>query len=254
MSYHLKLKVFEGPLDLLYHLIQVNKIDIYDIPIHEITDQYMDYLQTIQSLDLEIASEFLVMAATLLEIKSRMLLPKEEKNSDDTTEESDPRDELVNKLLEYQIYKAAADELKRSEEQVTSTYFKSQEDLSKYLMDRGDDGLLDDTIDINCLKEAFEKVLLNSFRRKSATQTSKPIHLANETYKVSQQMLKIKKALRSSNAALSFTNFFINLSCKQEVVVTFLALLEMIQKGLVTVNSITNSINDRVDSEIKEVS
>ncbi|SFH48692.1 condensin subunit ScpA [Tindallia magadiensis] len=254
MSYHLKLKAFEGPLDLLYHLIQLNEIDIYDIPIHEITDQYMDYLQTIQSLDLEIASEFLLMAATLLEIKSRMLLPKEEKNDEDTTDENDPREELVNKLLEYQMYKAAAADLKHREEQVPNTYFKSQEDLSKYLMDSGDDGLLDDSIDINGLKEIFEKVLLTSIRRKSSIQTSKPIYLANETYKVSQQMLKIKKALRSSNKTLSFTDFFISLSCKEEVVVTFLALLEMIQKGLVTVNSIDDSINDRIDSEIKEVS
>ena len=109
MALSVKLNVFEGPLDLLLHLIDKNKIDIYDIPIVEITDQYMEYLHSMEKEDLGIMSEFLVMAATLLDIKCKMLLPKE---VNEEGEEEDPRAELVQKLLEYKMYKYAASELK----------------------------------------------------------------------------------------------------------------------------------------------
>ena len=102
MSIPVKLEVFEGPLDLLLHLIDKNKIDIYDIPIVLITEQYLDYIKQMETEDMNVMSEFLVMAATLLDIKSKMLLPKEE---DENEEEEDPRAELVQKLLEYKMYK-----------------------------------------------------------------------------------------------------------------------------------------------------
>lgn len=102
MGIPVKLQVFEGPLDLLLHLIDVNKVNIYDIPIVEITAQYMEYIHEMQRQDLDIVSEFLVMAATLLDIKSKMLLPRE---VDEDGEEIDPRQELVEKLLEYKMYK-----------------------------------------------------------------------------------------------------------------------------------------------------
>ena len=104
-----KLQVFEGPLDLLLHLIDKNKIDIYDIPIVEITNQYMEYIQAMDRADLNVMSEFLVMAATLIKIKSKMLLPKDEEDPED---EEDPREELVRRLLEYKMYKCMANELK----------------------------------------------------------------------------------------------------------------------------------------------
>ena len=109
MGIPVKLEVFEGPLDLLLHLIDKNKIDIYDIPIVEITNQYMEYIRNMQKEDLNIMSEFLVMAATLLDIKCRMLLPKE---GTDEGEEEDPRRELVEQLLQYKMYKYMAYELK----------------------------------------------------------------------------------------------------------------------------------------------
>ena len=109
MGIPVKLQVFEGPLDLLLHLIEKNKIDIYDIPIVEITNQYMEYIRNMQKEDLNIMSEFLVMAATLLDIKCRMLLPKEETEEG---EEEDPRRELVEQLLQYKMYKYMAYELK----------------------------------------------------------------------------------------------------------------------------------------------
>ena len=104
-----KLNVFEGPLDLLLHLIEKNKVQIFDIPIVTITDQYIEYINNMEEEDLDVMSEFLVMAATLIRIKSKMLLPKDEEVSE---EEEDPRDELVRRLLEYKMYKYAACELK----------------------------------------------------------------------------------------------------------------------------------------------
>ena len=106
VSIPVKIQVFEGPLDLLLHLIEKNKLNIYDIPIVDITDQYVAYVEQMEEENLDVVSEFLIMAATLIEIKSRMLLPKEEKE-----EEEDPREELVRRLLEYKVYKYAAGEL-----------------------------------------------------------------------------------------------------------------------------------------------
>ena len=116
-----KLNVFEGPLDLLLHLIEKNKVNIYDIPIVSITEQYLDYVNNMEEEDLDIMSEFLVMAATLIKIKSKMLLPKDEEEEED---EDDPREELVRRLLEYKMYKYAASELKDLELEGNKMLFK----------------------------------------------------------------------------------------------------------------------------------
>lgn len=120
MDLKVKLQVFEGPLDLLLHLLEKNKVNIYDIPIVEITNQYMAYIGEMKRHDLNIVSEFLVMAATLLDIKSRMLLPKEESQE----EEEDPRAELVQKLLEYKMYKCMSYELKDRQIDAQKVLFK----------------------------------------------------------------------------------------------------------------------------------
>lgn len=125
MAINIKIEVFEGPLDLLLHLIKKAEVDIYDIPIAEITEQYINYLKTMEELNLEIASEFLVMAATLLEIKSKMLLPRKKVN-EDSEQEDDPRREIVQKLIEYKKYKEFAEKLKMIEEQNT-IFFKEPE-------------------------------------------------------------------------------------------------------------------------------
>ena len=117
MQYKVKLNIFEGPLDLLLFLIKRDKIDIYDIPIAGVTEQYLEYMELMQMLDLEIAGEFLVMAATLMQIKNKMLLPPEE-TEDDQEEQEDPREELVRRLLEYRKFKEAADKLKEMREDV----------------------------------------------------------------------------------------------------------------------------------------
>ena len=121
-SLDIKLQVFEGPLDLLLHLIDKNKINIYDIPIVSITEQYLEYLRTMQEWNMDIMSEFLVMAATLIHIKAKMLLPKEEKVEED--EDEDPRAELVRRLLEYKMYQYAAEELRDLQVDATKVLYK----------------------------------------------------------------------------------------------------------------------------------
>ena len=123
MALSVKLQVFEGPLDLLLHLIDINKIDIYDIPISLITDQYLAYIRQMQALDMEIMSEFLVMAATLLRIKSKMLLPKEPKEE---AEREDPRAELVERLLEHKMYRYMAMELKDRQLDASKSLYKGR--------------------------------------------------------------------------------------------------------------------------------
>ena len=122
MAIPVKINVFEGPLDLLLHLIEKNKIDIYDIPIVEITDQYMEYLHSMEQEDLGTMSEFMVMAATLLDIKCKMLLPKE---VNEEGEEEDPREELVQKLLEYKMYKYISYELKDYMDNAAGVFYKN---------------------------------------------------------------------------------------------------------------------------------
>ena len=132
MAIPVKLEVFEGPLDLLLHLIDVNKIDIYDIPIALITEQYLGYIKTMQSWDMAVASEFLVMASTLLDIKCRMLLPAPETEDG---KEADPRDELVRRLLEYKMFKYMSDELREKEDIASRNYYREThlpEEVSGY--------------------------------------------------------------------------------------------------------------------------
>jgi segregation and condensation protein A len=112
MDYSVNINVFQGPFELLYHLIEKKEIDIYDIPISEITDQYLEYLEEMMQFNMNVASEFILMAASLIEIKSQMLLPQKEK-------EEDPRQELVAQLLEYKIFKDLSEELKKYEEETT---------------------------------------------------------------------------------------------------------------------------------------
>ena len=126
MGIPVKLQAFEGPLDLLLHLIDKHKIDIYDIPVSLITDQYLEYIQQMREQKMDIASEFLVMAATLLELKSRMLLPKEEK-PDEEEEETDPREELVKRLLEYKMVRYQADELRDRSVEASRNLYREQQ-------------------------------------------------------------------------------------------------------------------------------
>jgi len=146
-TYQVKLDAFEGPLDLLLHLIKQYEIDIYDIPTAEITEQYMEYIHTMQKLELNVASEFLVMAASLLAMKSQMLLPKQEIEADDEEYMEDPRQELIERLIEYRKYKEASKELKDREDDASETYTRPATIFEDFLADqpveRGDASIYD---------------------------------------------------------------------------------------------------------------
>ena len=158
MGIPVKLQVFEGPLDLLLHLIDKNKIDIYDIPIVEITNQYMDYIKAMEREDLNVMSEFLVMAATLLDIKCKMLLPKE---VNEAGEEMDPRQELVEQLLQYKIYKCMAEELQKRQIEGEMIYYRKPalpDEVKEYEEPVDMDKLLDG-LTLERLQEVFREVM-----------------------------------------------------------------------------------------------
>ena len=167
MGIPVKLEVFEGPLDLLLHLIEKNKIDIYDIPIVEITDQYMEYIHAMEREDLGIMSEFMVMAATLLDIKCKMLLPKE---VNEEGEEEDPRAELVEKLLEYKMYKFMSYELKDKMDDAANVFFKEPTIPDELLQYREEVSLSDKMIEIKDFARTHQKF---SFRNLLESQCSK---------------------------------------------------------------------------------
>ena len=208
MELEVKLQAFEGPLDLLLYLIEKNKLDIYDIPIVEITEQYLDYVSKMPKDDLDLASEFLVMAATLIDIKSKMLLPKE---IDENGEEIDPRAELVEKLIEYKMYKYAATELR----------------------DMQVDNLLSD-VDLAKLNEIFQMVLkrqvdkIDPVRSKFGKIEMEEVSLPDKISYVSTTIRKRKKC--------SFKQLLEEAKSKVEVIVSFLAVLELIKVGEIEVH------------------
>src|SRR5665648_1145629 len=132
MSYNVNIEAYEGPLDLLLGLITKNKIDIHDIPIHLVTEQFIAQIKKWEEMNLEVASDFIVMAATLIEIKSKLLLPNELEYIEGEEDESDPREELVRKLIEYKLYKDIAENFKASEDLYTKVYYKPQEDVTEF--------------------------------------------------------------------------------------------------------------------------
>jgi segregation and condensation protein A len=221
-----KLEVFEGPLDLLLHLIKKNEIDIYDIPITVITRQYLEYLEMMKSLNLDIAGEFLLMAATLLHIKSKMLLPpSEDEAADENAEpEEDPRAELVRRLLEYQRFKDAALDLNCADlldrEVFTRTFF--QEEFLKEAEEAvvGEATLFD-------LLEALKKVL----------ETVPP----EEFQEISLEHLSLKDKINEVMEALweretlAFQELFTPATPRREVIVTFLALLELLRLRMIKI-------------------
>jgi len=228
-KYQIKLENFEGPLDLLLHLIEKNEIDIYDIPIAKITDQYITYIRVIEQLDLDSASEFLVMAATLLAIKAKMLLPKPIKLLEE--EEKDPREELVARLLEYKQFKEAAGLLKDKENEMQKVFLRKQdeEELIKILSPSNPV----ENFSIYDLFQAF-KIILEKIN------DAEPIYeIAKEKISIQQCMSALLTNLKS-NSKLLFTDLFPIGTSRARVIVTFLALLELIklnrvgfrQKGL----------------------
>lgn len=220
-SYHFKLDVFEGPLDLLLFLIKEQKMDIYDIPISEITRQYMAYLDLMQELNLDLAGEYLIMSAELARIKSKTLLPTEPGETDEQDKGEDPRDELTRRLLEYQRYKEAAFELRIKEYERKQIFSRS----GPLKVDSEDSGLGDTNV--------FD--LLNSFQKfLKDKKFSERYEMKITTLSVSDRVDSILEILNVSRT-VTFQSMFTVLNTKEEVIVTFLGVLELIRLRLVKV-------------------
>jgi segregation and condensation protein A len=225
MQYSVKLDGFEGPLDLLLHLIQTYEVDIYDIPVAIITEQYLQYIHTMKELKLDVASEYLVMAATLLAIKSKMLLPKHEDDFLDQQMEldveEDPRDELVRRLIEYRKYKFAADELKEREAARSLVYTREPLDLSQFEKDETAQQVTNVTL--YDMLQAMQKVF-----QEKVTRSPRQTTIERQEIPIETRMDQIKQSLLSVGGKRRFTDFF-DKSSKEFVVVTFLAILELMK-------------------------
>ena len=213
--YNIKIPVFEGPFDLLLHLIKDAKIDIYDIPIAHITSQYLHYIEMMKELNLEIAGDFLVMASTLIHIKSRMLLPPDEDTPPE--EQEDPRLELVQKLLEYQAFKEAASTLREKEEEWKKVFSKEP------VTDDGDELYL---VDVNLFD------LMGAFRKLLETVSPDIVTITKETLTVKDRMSVIMEMIEGLEA-IRFEEIFKGSVTRIQLIVTFVALLELIRLSLV---------------------
>lgn len=232
MAIPVKINVFEGPLDLLLHLIEKNKIDIYDIPIVEITDQYMEYLHSMEEEDLGTMSEFLVMAATLLDIKCKMLLPKE---VNEEGEEEDPREELVQKLLEYKMYKYMSYELKDCMDNATGVFYKAPsipDEVLKY-REPVDPAALLEGLTLERLNSIYQSILkrqeskIDPIRSKFGT-------IEKEEVSLSDKMLSMKN-YAATHRKFSFRQLLTSQSSRVQVIVTFLSILELMKMGYIHV-------------------
>lgn len=219
MDYKIMINEFEGPMDLLLHLIKKSEVNIYDISIEEITKQYLDYISAMERLDLDIASEYLIMAAELIEIKSAMLLPRPVLEDEDVYEE-DPKEKLIARLLEYKKYKEMTSEFKKLEEMRKEVYTKESSDLSEYkqtdTVDLGD-------VDLNSLLDAF-----NKFLERKKLEEPLNTKITKKEYSISERSSEIKNILKKKKA-VKFEELFEQYN-KDYVVVTFLSILTMAKK------------------------
>lgn len=230
MGIPVKLPVFEGPLDLLIHLIDKNKIDIYDIPIVEITNQYMEYIKAMQERDLNIMSEFLLMAATLLDIKCRMLLPKE---VNEEGEEEDPRQELVEQLLQYKMYKYMSYELRDRQIDGERMLFK-EPNIPKEVLNYAEPIDLDEMLgDLTLAK------LNRIFKEVIRKQDDKVDPIRSKFGQIEKEEVALPEKLdfveqyAATHRTFSFRELLERQNSKMHVVVTFLAILELMKVGVI---------------------
>lgn len=232
MGIPVKLEAFEGPLDLLLHLIDKNKVDIYDIPIVEITNQYMEYIREMESKDLNVMSEFLLMASTLLDIKCRMLLPKE---VNEEGEEEDPRQELVEQLLQYKMYKYMSYELRDRQIEGERLMFKDPtipKEVSEYAEPVDLDALLDG-ITLARLKAVFNDIIKRQDDKIDPIR-SKFGKIEKEEVALPEKMVFVEEYART-HRKFSFRQLLETQKSKMHVVVTFLAILEMMKVGSIRI-------------------
>ena len=217
MEYSVLLPSFDGPLDLLLHLIKQANINICDIEVEEITKQYLEYIKKMEEMNLDIASEYLVMAAELIEMKSKVLLPIEEENEED---EEDPREQLIQRLLEYEQYKESTEAFKKLEEMRKEVLTKEPSDLLEY---KDDNVKLDYGITLDNLLDAFSKFLENK-------EIAKPLNtkITNKEYSVGKRCVEIRDIVRKKKE-VKFQDLF-EVVTKEYIVVTFLAILSLSKK------------------------
>ncbi len=228
MQYNVKIDSFEGPLDLLLHLINKLEIDIYDINVAEITEQYLEYIHAMTELQLDVASEFLVMAATLLAIKSKMLLPKyDEELLDDELvyePEEDSREELIERLIEYRKYKEAADDLKEMEQERGLIFTKPPSDLSDYSQEAEQNSKSDLDVSLYDMLAAFQKLM-----RRKKLQAPLSTKITRQEIPIESRMEEILGFIKSKRGRTHFEELF-PVHDKTHIVVTFLALLELMKR------------------------
>lgn len=231
MNYNITIDNFQGPLDLLLHLIKEDNIDIYDIKIEDITKQYLDYIQAMKDLNLSVASEYLVMASELVEMKSKMLLPKKQVKEDDEYEE-DPRDVLIERLLAYKQYKEITSEFKDLELTRKLVLTKDPENLSYYAKEVGNT----EGVSINDLLEAFNTLLKKK-------ELDKPVStkITKRELSVTEKVSKIKNILKEKKK-VNFEELFDDVT-KEEVIVSFLSILEMVKNDEILIEQDKNFNN-----------
>ena len=218
-TYQVQLPIFEGPLDLLLHLIKINEIDIYDIPIAVVTEQYLEYLDLMRELNLDVASEYLVIAATLAYIKSKMLLPSSPETAEEETGE-DPRAELVQRLLDYQRFKQAAEKLGKKEMLGRDVFARAGSEEKEEIYELG--------VNLFDLMEALREIL-----KKVGTQ-DKLLDFTREKISLKDKMIEIIERLKAVEYII-FQDLFSSTQNRHEIILTFIALLELIRNQKIRV-------------------
>ena len=238
MQYNFVINDFEGPLDLLLHLIKTSKMDIYDLSIEEITKQYLDFINNMKELNLDVASEYLVMASELIELKSKLLLPNNKDMEEDDYEE-DPREALINRLLEYKKYKDMIDTFKELESSRKDIFTKEPINLSEYtnneIKNNGDVSLED-------LLEA-----LNEFLKRKEESKPRETKITKKELSVTDRTIQIRSILKNKKK-VSFFDLF-EIKTKEYAVVTFLSILEMAKFGEISIIQENNFNNIIISSK-----
>lgn len=239
MEYKITIENFEGPLDLLLHLIKQDNIDIMDISIEKITKQYLEYINLMEEMNLNVASEYLVMAAELLEMKSSILLPHNNETEDDY--EEDPRQNLINRLLEYKYYKESTENFIELEKERQEIFTKEVSDINEFI-DPEEQNRIDATLDD--LIQAFQKFLENK-------ENLKPLKtkITNKEYSVGKRCVEIRDIIRKKKK-VTFNEIIDNYS-KDYIVVSFLAILSLCKKELIQIEQ-ENNFNEIYIKERKK--
>lgn len=252
MSYKVKLRSFEGPFDLLVYLIENAEMSIYDIEISKITSQYLDYVKAMREMDIAVSTEFMVLASSLIEIKSKMILPRLSETGGEAAEE-DPRSELVARLAEYKKYKKAAEILREQEEFASGIFQKPQEDISEFL-EQPDEYL---SLDLERFANAFNAFISRKHRIEAVRKHYTRIE--REKLSVESRMRHIVDTVKTGIGKMfSFRELIVNKKDRYDIVITFISLLEMAKERIIkveqssTYGNIEVGAGERIDEgEIK---